>query len=237
MAHVGEEEARPAEAGVELGAAHVMHVVAIAVVGRAQRDDRLERRWPARRDLQRVEAAPRDAEHADHARAPWLGRQPGDDLERVVLLLLAVLVGQHTVGLAAAADVDAHRGIAVSSEIGVGERVALDVPSRLRYGRYSSRAGTGERSASSGSHRRAARRVPSDNGIQAFSISRIGRGKGGHQGRAPARSVVHSTARPRSSVIGVNRRINALSRRLRIRGPSPIFPPMPPYRKAALASI
>ena len=53
------------------------------------------------------------------AAAPGLGRDPGDDLERVVLLLLAVLVGQQAVGVARAADVDAHAGIAVAGEIGM----------------------------------------------------------------------------------------------------------------------
>ena len=143
MAHVGEEEARPAEAGVELGAAHVMHVVAIAIVGRAQRDDRLERRRPARRDLQRVEATPRDAEHADCAAAPRLGRQPGDDLERVVLLLPAVLVGQHAVGLARAADVDAHGGVAVAGEVRMGERVPLRRPVALAVGQILEQGGDG----------------------------------------------------------------------------------------------
>ena len=49
--------------------------------------DGFQCRRPARRDLQSIEAAPGDADHADRAGAPGLGREPGDDLERVVLLL------------------------------------------------------------------------------------------------------------------------------------------------------
>ena len=126
MAHVGEEEAAPAEIGRgELGAAHVVHVVGVAVVGRAQRDDGLERRRLQGRDLQGVEAAPRDAEHADRAAAPWLAGEPVDHLQRIVEFRLAVFVGEHALGVAAAADVDAHRGVAVPGEVRVGERVAL----------------------------------------------------------------------------------------------------------------
>ena len=69
-----------------------MDVVGIAVVGRAERDHRLQLRRPARGDLQPVEAAPGDADHADAAGAPGLAREPGDDLEGVVLLLLQIFV-------------------------------------------------------------------------------------------------------------------------------------------------
>src|ERR1044072_340727 len=46
------------------------------------------------------------------------------------------------------------------------------VKSRLRYGMYSRIVGTGAVSASAGSQIRAARRHPSDIGIQEFSITR-----------------------------------------------------------------
>ena len=57
-------------------------------------------------------------------RAPGLGRDPGDHLERVVLLLPQILVEQHPFGFAAAAHVDADRGVAVAGEIGVHRLVA-----------------------------------------------------------------------------------------------------------------
>ncbi len=125
MAHRAEEERRPAETRIQLGAAHVVHVVGVAIVGRADRDDGLERRRPARRNLQPVEAAPRDPHHADRAAAPGLGGQPGDDLDGVVLLLPGVLVGQQAVGFAAAADIDSHAGIAMAGQPRIGERVAF----------------------------------------------------------------------------------------------------------------
>ena len=70
-------------------AAVVVDVVGVAVVGRAQRDDRLQRRRAVGGDLQRVEPAPRDADHADRAGAPRLLGDPGDHLARVGLLLRA----------------------------------------------------------------------------------------------------------------------------------------------------
>jgi hypothetical protein len=108
----------------EDAAAAVVDVVGVAVVGRAERHDRAERRRPERGDLKRVEAAPRDAGHPDRARAPGLRGQPGDHLERVLLLLRGVLVVEDPVRLAAAADVDAHRRVAVAREVGLADRVA-----------------------------------------------------------------------------------------------------------------
>src|SRR5262249_55573966 len=78
-----------------------------------------------RGDLQPIEAAPRDADDADLARAPALSGDPVDDLERVVLLLLQVFIEQQAVGFARAAHVDADAGIAVPGIIGMGKSVAL----------------------------------------------------------------------------------------------------------------
>ena len=114
MEHVGREHA----------AAAVVDVVGVAVVGRAERDDRPQRGRPERRDLERVEAAPGDAGHADRAGAPGLLREPGDHLERVVLLLSRVLVVEDPVRLAAAAHVDAHGRVAVAGEVRLADGVA-----------------------------------------------------------------------------------------------------------------
>ena len=131
---IGEHHRRPGEVIGQQAAAHVVDVVGVAVVGRAQRDDRLQRRRPPRRDLERVEAAPADAHHADRAGAPGLRREPGDHLERVVLLLPGVLVLHQPVGIAVAAHVDPHAGIAVAGEIGMGQLVALDRAVALAIG-------------------------------------------------------------------------------------------------------
>ena len=58
-------------------------------------------------------------------RAPRLRGEPGDaPSTRVVLLLRQVLVAQHALGVAAAAHVDAHAGVAVSGEQGGAGRRA-----------------------------------------------------------------------------------------------------------------
>ncbi len=105
-------------------AAHVVDVVGIAVVGGVDRDDALERRRPARRDLQRVEAAPGLAHHADIAGAPGLTGDPGDHLERVVVLLLEILVQQHALGFAAAPQVHPDGGVAMTGRVGMHGLVA-----------------------------------------------------------------------------------------------------------------
>ena len=123
-------------------AADVVHVVGVAVVAGAHRDDRLERRRTPRGDLQAVEAAPRDAHHGDGARAPRLLREPRDDLDRVLLLSRQVLVLDDPVGVAAAAQVDAHARVPVAGEVGVvvgvaaRERVALAIGQVLEDGRH-----------------------------------------------------------------------------------------------------
>ena len=143
MTHRAEQERSPTQTGAQRRSAHVVHVVAIPVVGRADRDDRLQRRRAARRDLQRVEPAPGNAHHADGAIAPGLRRQPRDDLERVVLLLLGVLIGQQAVRFAAASDIDTDgRHSHGRQDRDASARRGHTVPVRLRYGRYSRIAGT-----------------------------------------------------------------------------------------------
>ena len=67
-------------------------------------------------------------------RAPGLRGEPGDHLERVVLLLLGVLVRHQPVGIAVAAHVDPHAGVAVAGEVGMGQLVALDRAVALAVG-------------------------------------------------------------------------------------------------------
>jgi hypothetical protein len=125
VAHRGKEERRPVEPRGQQSAAHVVHVVAVPVVGRADRHDRLQRRWTTSGDLECVEATPGDPHHSDCATAPGLRRQPRDDLQRVVLLLPGVLVEQQATGLAAAPDIDPHAGIAVAGQIRMRHGVPL----------------------------------------------------------------------------------------------------------------
>ena len=109
-----------------------MHVVGIAVDGGGDGDHGLQGRRLARRHLQPVEAAPGDADHADAAAAPGLGREPGDDLDGVVLLLLQIFVPQQPVEIAAAGDIDPGAGIALGGDPGMGLLVPRPVPSRRR---------------------------------------------------------------------------------------------------------
>ena len=113
--------------------AHVVDVVAVAVVARAHGDHGAECGRAAGRDLEAVEAAPGDADHAHLARAPGLLGQPRDRLETVLLLERQVLVEHDPVGVTAPAQVEANGGVAVAGEVGMvvgvahGERVALAV--------------------------------------------------------------------------------------------------------------
>ena len=121
-----QDEGGPQRVLGEVGAAHVVHVVGEAVVRAAERDDGPQRRGPQRRHLQRIEAAPGDPGHADPAVAPGLRRQPGDDLAEVLLLQRQVLVLQHAIRLAAAAQVEAAVGNALFGVPGRHLAVAED---------------------------------------------------------------------------------------------------------------
>ena len=118
----------------EQAAAHVVDVVGIAVVCGAERDHRLQCGRAAGCDLEAVEAAPGDPEHAHGARAPGLGRDPGDGLDSVVQLLFEVLVEEDPVRLAGSAQVDAHAGVPVPGEVGVHGGVAPPGPVVLPVG-------------------------------------------------------------------------------------------------------
>src|SRR4051812_15614963 len=119
-----EHRRRPREAVPrKQAAAHVVDVVGVAVVGRAHADHGPERGRVVRGDLETVEAAPRLADDADAARAPRLGRQPGDDLDPIELLLRQVLVLHNPVRVARAAHVDPHRGVAVAGEVLMDGRI------------------------------------------------------------------------------------------------------------------
>jgi hypothetical protein len=102
-----------------------VNVVGIAIIRRAQRDDGLERFGPACSDLQSVEAAPGDADHADRAGAPFLLSEPGDHLEPVVLLLLGILVVENAVAVTRATDIDTHARVAETGIVGMGIGVPL----------------------------------------------------------------------------------------------------------------
>src|SRR5262249_23526328 len=72
-AHRAEKERAPLESvGRKKRAAHVVDIVRVAIIGRADGDDGLEGGRAARRNLQSIEAAPGDSHHPDDAAAPGL---------------------------------------------------------------------------------------------------------------------------------------------------------------------
>ena len=87
-----------------------------------------------RGDLQRGEAAVRDAHHVDVAVAPRLRREPLDGVDAVGLLLEHVLVGVDALGRAGAADVDARDDVAVPRRGTGSEASTPGSTSSLRYG-------------------------------------------------------------------------------------------------------
>ncbi len=109
-------DAAPPEVVVEQRSARVVDALREAIVGAHDGDDRGQGRRPPRRHLQRVISAPGLAHHPDPARAPGLAGDPGDHLQRIVLLLDEVLIVQDSVRVAGAAHVDAHAGIAMGGE-------------------------------------------------------------------------------------------------------------------------
>ena len=122
------------------GAALVVAVVGVAAVGEVHGTDRRQRRRAQHRDLERVEAAVRGAEHADLAVAPGLLGQPGDRRRAVELLLPAVLVEGRALRVAGAAHVDARDDEAPFGQVAVAPvalpaRVVLAVWQVLEQGR------------------------------------------------------------------------------------------------------
>ncbi len=124
-AYRAEKEEGPVEPGGKQRAAHVVRIVGVAIVGRADGYDGLERRRAAGRNLKSIEPAPGDSHHPDNPAAPGLRRQPGYHLHAIVLLLLCILVEQQAVRLAAPSNVHANAGVAVSGQIGMSQRVSF----------------------------------------------------------------------------------------------------------------
>ena len=140
---VGQHDRGPREhVRRQQAAAHVVDVVEITVVGRADAHDGAELGRAMGGDLQAVEAAPGDADHPHLARAEVLRGKPLDDLDAVGLLEGEVLVLQDAVGVARTAQVDPRRNVAVAGEVGVHRLVVhrgvvvLAVRDVLEDGRY-----------------------------------------------------------------------------------------------------
>ena len=121
---VGEHLRAPVEVVGQQAAAHVVDVVRVAIHGGAAGDDRLQRRWAAKGELQAVEPAPGDSDHSDVAVAPRLARDPGNDRLSVAELLLRVLVVEDAVRIPGARDIDPDAGIARRGEYRMGGGVA-----------------------------------------------------------------------------------------------------------------
>ena len=96
-----------------------MGIVGIAIIRRAKRHNGLEARRSQRGDLQGVEPAPGNADHADGAAAPGLLAQPFDYVKRIQMFPLAVFVGKDAVGVPGPANVDADRSVAMPGVIAV----------------------------------------------------------------------------------------------------------------------
>ena len=101
-------------------AVHEVHVVLVEVVGGADGDDGLEGRRISHREVDRIEAAPRDAEHAHIAIGEGLLGKPIDDDFAVVVFLVGVFVGdQAALAVSGAAHIDAGDDVAAPNEVGV----------------------------------------------------------------------------------------------------------------------
>jgi hypothetical protein len=112
--------------GVEVhDAVHVVDVVLVEVLGGVHRDDGLQRRRLAYGHLDRIEAAPGNAEHADAAVRPRLPGQPVDHHLAVRLFDVGVLVrDQPPLAVAGAADVHAGHHVAALDKVRVQAVVA-----------------------------------------------------------------------------------------------------------------
>ncbi len=119
-----EHDRGPGELFAQRAAAHVVDVVGIAVVGRAERDDGLQRGRAKGRDLQPVEPAPGDADHAHLPVTPGLIGDPGDGVAAVLQLLRQVFVLHQPLGVPCPAQVQPHHRIAVPGQIGLHRGVA-----------------------------------------------------------------------------------------------------------------
>ena len=107
-------------------AVHEVHVVLVEVIGRVHGDDRAERGRVAHRHVDGVEAAPRDAEHADLAGREALLREPVDHDFAVRLLDVRIFVrDQPPLAVAGPADVDTRDHVAAANEVGVETPVAV----------------------------------------------------------------------------------------------------------------
>ena len=139
---IGQHGGGPAQHLVEHRAALIMDVILVAVIGGTDGDDGLECRRLPRRHLQRVEAAPGNAEHAELSRAPRLPGDPGDDFKRVVLLLFGIFIEHYAIAVARASHINADRCVAVTREVRMRQgiahmrAVALAIRQVLEEGRY-----------------------------------------------------------------------------------------------------
>ena len=82
-----------------------MNIVFIAIISGANGHDGFEGGRLACRHLQRIKPAPRNAEHAHLAIAPFLFGQPCDHFQRVILLLLGILIQHDAVAVARATHI------------------------------------------------------------------------------------------------------------------------------------
>ncbi len=128
------------------GAAEVVDVVAVAIVAGEDRDDRLERRGPLHRQLERVEPAVAGPEHPHRAARPLLGGEPLDHGEEVGALGGRVLVGRDPLARPGAAHVHTAHDVPGIGQAQIlrpvrGGEVVLAVGERLQQGGPRPRSG------------------------------------------------------------------------------------------------
>src|ERR1700683_2380331 len=87
LALKGQENGAPIEHVTHDAPTLVMRIVGVAVIRRAERDDRFQRGWAACGNLERIKSTPGNALHPNRPATPGLGGYPSDDFDAVILLL------------------------------------------------------------------------------------------------------------------------------------------------------
>src|SRR5262245_4046353 len=121
---VAHQHRAPGQIFIQQATAHVMYVIAVAVIRGTDGDDRLELGRAPRGHLQGIESTPGLAHHTDSAAAPRLLRDPSDHFQSVVVLLMQIFVEQQSVRIAGASEIDAHGGVSMAREVVVHGLVA-----------------------------------------------------------------------------------------------------------------
>src|SRR5271156_5842487 len=106
-----------------------MNVVVEKLFGGANGDDGFQRGRMKARELDGIESAPGNSHHANAASGPRLLREPVDNFESIVLLLIGIFaIRRLTFARACAADVDSRDDIATTDFVRVQLPIAGESP-------------------------------------------------------------------------------------------------------------